>query len=139
MHNLQIKQDPIDRLNIPIKLVNGTIEKLDLIIPWNNLGSQPIKCDIDGLFVLLRRRANEDVCRLMMHGDSPETRSHSFCPVCLRDCVRVWLCLESTMKQPCKSACNVKNSKASSAPHFLGLIKTILQRSRKKAPSWTTS
>jgi len=61
MNNLSLKQEPFDRMKFPIKLVNGTIEKLDLVIPWNNLGSQPFKCDIDGFFLLLRRRTNADV------------------------------------------------------------------------------
>uniref|UniRef100_A0AC34FUJ1 Chorein N-terminal domain-containing protein n=1 Tax=Panagrolaimus sp. ES5 TaxID=591445 RepID=A0AC34FUJ1_9BILA len=52
LNNLEIKVTALDDLDLPIKLKYGFLDKLVLKIPWQNLYTEPVLANIDGLYII---------------------------------------------------------------------------------------
>jgi hypothetical protein len=52
LENLQLKADLFDYLKVPLKLNFGTIGRLEIRIPWSNLGNEPAVVVVDRVYLL---------------------------------------------------------------------------------------
>ncbi|XP_027694898.1 vacuolar protein sorting-associated protein 13A-like isoform X1 [Vombatus ursinus] len=53
LKNLEIKENALSELDVPFKVKAGHIGKLDLVIPWTNLYTQPVEAVLDGIYLLV--------------------------------------------------------------------------------------
>ncbi|XP_068961725.1 intermembrane lipid transfer protein VPS13A isoform X2 [Petaurus breviceps papuanus] len=53
LKNLEIKENALGELDVPFKVKAGHIGKLDLVIPWTNLYTQPVEAVLDGIYLLV--------------------------------------------------------------------------------------
>lgn len=53
LKNLQLNHSGIEKLKLPLNIINGYVSSLKLNIPWTSLGSQPVKIYIDGIYLLV--------------------------------------------------------------------------------------
>lgn len=53
LKNLQLNHQGIEKLKLPVSVINGYINTLTVSIPWASLASQPVKIFIDGVYLLL--------------------------------------------------------------------------------------
>lgn len=53
LQDLEVNTAAVQKLGLPIVVHGGRIKSLELSIPWNRLGSSPVKIIIDGVYVLL--------------------------------------------------------------------------------------
>jgi len=60
LENLELKADVFDYLKVPLKLSYGTIGKLEIRIPWSNLGNEPAVVVIDRVFLLVEPKYEWD-------------------------------------------------------------------------------
>ena len=51
LYNLKLKSSALDKLNLPVKVLRGSLKKLQLKIPWTNLESKPVSVIMDGMFL----------------------------------------------------------------------------------------
>lgn len=51
LFNLKLKSTALDKLNLPVKVLRGSLKKLQLKIPWTNLESKPVSVIMDGMFL----------------------------------------------------------------------------------------
>jgi vacuolar protein sorting-associated protein 13A/C len=54
LRKLALKSSALDELDLPVKLVFGSLEELQLDIPWKNLRSRPVVVKITGLYMVVR-------------------------------------------------------------------------------------
>ncbi|XP_046845039.1 vacuolar protein sorting-associated protein 13-like [Xenia sp. Carnegie-2017] len=54
LENLIFKENALDVLNLPLKIVRGHLGKLVLKIPWKNLYSEPVIARVDEVYILAR-------------------------------------------------------------------------------------
>lgn len=52
LNKLKLKKTALDRLQLPIKVVDGTLGELLMQIPWKNLKSEPVKIKIKDLMLV---------------------------------------------------------------------------------------
>eukprot|EP00026_Physarum_polycephalum_P000020 Phypoly_transcript_00020.p1 GENE.Phypoly_transcript_00020~~Phypoly_transcript_00020.p1 ORF type:complete len:3396 (+),score=660.90 Phypoly_transcript_00020:132-10319(+) len=52
LQNLELKEDALSELNLPIDVVKGYLGKLEAKVPWKNLKSQPVIVNLDNIFLL---------------------------------------------------------------------------------------
>ncbi|XP_022255667.1 vacuolar protein sorting-associated protein 13A-like [Limulus polyphemus] len=57
LRNLDIKQNALDDLDLPVKVCSGHLGELVLKIPWKNIYSAPVTAIIDGLYVVITPNA----------------------------------------------------------------------------------
>lgn len=50
--NLLLKESALDQLNLPIRVVKGSLNKLVVKVPWTALESKPVEVFIDGVYLL---------------------------------------------------------------------------------------
>eukprot|EP01031_Cornospumella_fuschlensis_P041470 gene41470-50607_t len=50
--NLLLKESALDQLDLPIKVVKGSLNKLVVKVPWTALESRPVEVFIDGVYLL---------------------------------------------------------------------------------------
>jgi vacuolar protein sorting-associated protein 13A/C len=53
LKNLQLNRYGIEKLKLPVSILNGYVKTLTVSIPWTSLASQPVKIFIDGVHLLL--------------------------------------------------------------------------------------
>ncbi|XP_074052805.1 intermembrane lipid transfer protein VPS13A isoform X2 [Macrotis lagotis] len=53
LKNLEIKENALSELDVPFKVKIGIIDKLNLVIPWTNLYTQPVEAVLDGIYLLI--------------------------------------------------------------------------------------
>ena len=58
LKNLQIKPDAFSKLNLPITIKEGTLQKLSISIPWTSLKSQSVKIYLEDLHILVVSKRN---------------------------------------------------------------------------------
>jgi vacuolar protein sorting-associated protein 13A/C len=51
LSNLKLKGTALDNLNLPIKVVRGSLKTLHLKIPWASLESKPVVVELDGIYL----------------------------------------------------------------------------------------
>ncbi|XP_014254768.1 vacuolar protein sorting-associated protein 13 isoform X2 [Cimex lectularius] len=52
LHNLYLRANTLDELDLPVKTLFGCLGTLTLQIPWNNLYNAPVVASIDSLYIL---------------------------------------------------------------------------------------
>ena len=52
LRNLELRQEALDQLKLPINVVEGHLGELTLVIPWSNLRGAPVKVFIEDVFLL---------------------------------------------------------------------------------------
>ncbi|KRZ71455.1 Vacuolar protein sorting-associated protein 13A [Trichinella papuae] len=52
LNDLRLKASSLDELNLSVKLKFGFLEKLALKIPWQNLYTEPVVAEVEGLYLL---------------------------------------------------------------------------------------
>ena len=50
LRDLALKSTALERLDLPIHVVNGSLTSLRLSIPWKKLGETPVRILMDGLY-----------------------------------------------------------------------------------------
>ncbi|CAM9958896.1 unnamed protein product, partial [Discosporangium mesarthrocarpum] len=60
LENMRIKKDLLDRLELPLALKHGIIGRLELCIPWSNLGKAPFLVVIDRVFLVVEPKYEWD-------------------------------------------------------------------------------
>ncbi|RYH32247.1 hypothetical protein EON65_00940 [archaeon] len=50
--NLLLKESALDQLNLPIRVVKGSLNKLVVKVPWTALESKPVEVFVDGVYLL---------------------------------------------------------------------------------------
>ena len=58
LKKLALKSTALDDLDLPVKLVFGSLQELQLDIPWKNLRSRPVVVKITGLYMVVRPNNN---------------------------------------------------------------------------------
>ena len=53
LRSARLKQEVVELLNLPFKLIFGEASDLKISVPWNRLGSRPVVVELTGLRVLL--------------------------------------------------------------------------------------
>jgi vacuolar protein sorting-associated protein 13A/C len=53
LQHLQLNSAGIEKLKLPVNIINGFVDSLKVSIPWTALGSQPVKININGVYLLL--------------------------------------------------------------------------------------
>ena len=53
LENLVFKNSLFDLLKVPLSLVYGVIGKIELFIPWTNLGNEPVVVTVEKIFLLI--------------------------------------------------------------------------------------
>ena len=53
LKNLQLNKEGIEKLNLPLTVVKGYLDLLEIKIPWTSLQSQPVRVDINGVYLLV--------------------------------------------------------------------------------------
>ncbi|GAA6061937.1 hypothetical protein JCM10212_001505 [Sporobolomyces blumeae] len=56
LRNLRLKKDALDKLNLPIDVLEGYLGELTIKIAWHQLGSQPVRVRIDNVYILAAPR-----------------------------------------------------------------------------------
>lgn len=49
LQNLELNRKSIQKLNLPVTVTYGSVKKVEVVIPWTALESQPVKIDISGI------------------------------------------------------------------------------------------
>lgn len=58
LENLVLKENALDELDLPVKVLRGHLGQLVLNIPWKNLYSEPVVAKVDEVFILARPNSN---------------------------------------------------------------------------------
>jgi len=53
LEKLELKENALADLDLPIRIFGGYLEKLRLKIPWKNLYTAPVIADVDGVYILV--------------------------------------------------------------------------------------
>lgn len=51
LQNLELNRASIQKLNLPVSVANGSVKRVEVIIPWTSLESQPVRIDMSGVFL----------------------------------------------------------------------------------------
>src|SRR3546814_19890387 len=51
LHNLALNRDTFQKLALPVSIHHGTVRDFEVTIPWTALESQPVKVDINGVYL----------------------------------------------------------------------------------------
>ena len=51
LNNLQVNRSILQRLNLPIVIIHGSVKNLQVRIPWASLESNPVRITIDGIYL----------------------------------------------------------------------------------------
>ena len=60
LRNLELRREALDQLHLPLNVVEGRIGELTLQIPWSNLRGQPVKVNIEDVFLLSAPKEEAD-------------------------------------------------------------------------------
>ncbi|KAI8340848.1 hypothetical protein BC941DRAFT_227149 [Chlamydoabsidia padenii] len=61
LHNLKLRKDALDKLKLPIDVVEGYLGELTLSIPWSNLKTKPVKVHIRNVYLLAAPKTEASV------------------------------------------------------------------------------
>ncbi|CAO3580955.1 unnamed protein product [Absidia cylindrospora] len=61
LQNLKLRKDALDKLRLPIDVVEGYLGELTLSIPWSNLKSKPVKVHIRNVYLLAAPKTEASV------------------------------------------------------------------------------
>ena len=69
LENLVLKSSVFDCLQVPISLSYGVIGRIEVRIPWNNLGNEPSEVIIDRVFLVLEPKYEWDTDARVKRGE----------------------------------------------------------------------
>jgi vacuolar protein sorting-associated protein 13A/C len=52
LFNLKLKESALDELQLPVRVVKGSLKSLIVKVPWTQLESKPVEINIDGVYAL---------------------------------------------------------------------------------------
>lgn len=52
LSNLQLRESALDELNLPLKVLKGSLKSLSVKVPWTQLDSKPVEIYLDGIYLL---------------------------------------------------------------------------------------
>ena len=52
LHDLELQEDALSFLNLPVQVKRGYLRSLRLNIPWSSIGSSPSVVELDGIYCL---------------------------------------------------------------------------------------
>uniref|UniRef100_K3XCA2 PDZ domain-containing protein n=1 Tax=Globisporangium ultimum (strain ATCC 200006 / CBS 805.95 / DAOM BR144) TaxID=431595 RepID=K3XCA2_GLOUD len=53
LQNLSLKPHALAELDLPVTVIKGSIERIHVVVPWNQLGSASVQITIDGIYALV--------------------------------------------------------------------------------------
>eukprot|EP00667_Euglena_gracilis_P018792 EG_transcript_20006 len=56
LHDLRVKRDALDQLGLPLSIVQGTVKRLVVHIPWTSLRSKPLVIEVDSVDLVATER-----------------------------------------------------------------------------------
>ncbi|KAK5739690.1 Vacuolar protein sorting-associated protein 13 [Elasticomyces elasticus] len=59
LRNLELRREALDQFHLPLNVVEGHISSLVLKIPWSNLRGQPVRINIEDVFLLAAPKGGE--------------------------------------------------------------------------------
>ncbi|KAK0305778.1 Vacuolar protein sorting-associated protein 13 [Friedmanniomyces endolithicus] len=59
LRNLELRREALDQFHLPLNVVEGHISSLVLKIPWSNLRGQPVRINIEDVFLLAAPKDDE--------------------------------------------------------------------------------
>jgi vacuolar protein sorting-associated protein 13A/C len=59
-HIVQVNEAAVNQLQLPVHILHGTVRKFRVSIPWASLDRNPVKVEIDGVYLLLGPVSKED-------------------------------------------------------------------------------
>ncbi|KAG5176382.1 hypothetical protein JKP88DRAFT_265414 [Tribonema minus] len=60
LHDLQVNEKAVNQLQLPITIAHGTVRSFRVSIPWASLDRNPVRVEIDGVYLLLGPVRKED-------------------------------------------------------------------------------
>jgi vacuolar protein sorting-associated protein 13A/C len=57
---VQVNEAAVNQLQLPVRILHGTVRKFRVSIPWASLDRNPVKVEIDGVYLLLGPVSKED-------------------------------------------------------------------------------
>ena len=84
LKDLNLKKTLFSKLNIPIELVIGKINKLFVKVPWQALSSRPVQLEVIGLHLLVKPLRNEDWEKFIENQNKFEVIEHKIISYCLK-------------------------------------------------------
>lgn len=64
LENIYLKKNLFENEKIPVSLSYGSIERIEIKIPWNNLGNEKIKIEIKNLFIICKPKYKRDTLEM---------------------------------------------------------------------------
>lgn len=52
LNNLKLRESALDELNLPVKVLKGSLKSLTVKVPWTQLDSKPVEIYLDGIYLL---------------------------------------------------------------------------------------
>lgn len=53
LQNLSLKPHALAELELPVTVIKGTIRRIHIVVPWNQLGSASVQISIEGIYALV--------------------------------------------------------------------------------------
>jgi hypothetical protein len=53
LDDLELKDGALAGMGLPVSVLGGSVQRLRISVPWKNLGSEPIRLELEGLELLL--------------------------------------------------------------------------------------
>ncbi|KAK4623994.1 Vacuolar protein sorting-associated protein 13 [Fulvia fulva] len=72
LRNLELKREALDQFHLPLNVVEGHISSLILKIPWSNLRGQPVRINIEDVFLLASPKEDQEY-----NPEEEERRAHA--------------------------------------------------------------
>jgi hypothetical protein len=69
LENVHLRKSLFDDEKAPVSLCHGSIGKIEIKIPWNNLGNEPVTVNIEDVFILLRPMYERDNMDMRLQRD----------------------------------------------------------------------
>ncbi|EER04545.1 conserved hypothetical protein [Perkinsus marinus ATCC 50983] len=60
LQNVDFKQEAVDMLHLPVKLIHGKLGSLHVYVPWNRLGSSPVVIELEDLYFVVEPKRREE-------------------------------------------------------------------------------
>ena len=69
LENVLLRKSVFDSEKAPISLCHGSIGKIEIKIPWNNLGKEPVSVSLEDIFILVRPMYDRDTMEMRLQRD----------------------------------------------------------------------
>ena len=59
--NLSLKREACYSLGLPLDVLSGYVQSIELSIPWSRLGSEPVMLNLDGVYLVVGPRTQQGI------------------------------------------------------------------------------